>query len=418
LILIGTPIAFVLGLAGVLALLTTTGRTLLLLVPQQIFSGMDSFVLMAIPFYCLAGELMNVLGISERIVKMANALVGHLKGGLGHVNVLDSVMFAGISGSAVADVAGLGTIIVPAMTRSGYSRPYAAALTAATSVAGPTIPPSIPMVVYGSIVGASVAALFAAGILPGLLMAAFMMIANHIISSRRGYQAHGGSFSWARFRDALRDGLLAMIMPLIIVGGILGGVFTPTEAAAVAVGYALLVGGLVFRTLNFKVLAKALRKTVYTTGVSLLLVAMGGILSWVLASERVPVLFADFIMSISNSKTVFMLLTCVLLLIVGCFMDLTAAIIILAPILTPVATRLGINPIHFGVVLVMGLNIGLVTPPVGAVLFITCSVARERLENIVREIWPFLVCMVATLLVVALSSNFSLAVPRWLGFVK
>ncbi len=418
LILIGTPIAFVLGLAGVLALLTTTGRTLLLLVPQQIFSGMDSFVLMAIPFYCLAGELMNVLGISERIVKMANALVGHLKGGLGHVNVLDSVMFAGISGSAVADVAGLGTIIVPAMTRSGYSRPYAAALTAATSVAGPTIPPSIPMVVYGSIVGASVAALFAAGILPGLLMAAFMMIANHIISSRRGYQAHGGGFSWARFWDALRDGLLAMIMPLIIVGGILGGVFTPTEAAAVAVGYALLVGGLVFRTLNFKVLAKALRKTVYTTGVSLLLVAMGGILSWVLASERVPVLFADFIMSISNSKTVFMLLTCVLLLIVGCFMDLTAAIIILAPILTPVATRLGINPIHFGVVLVMGLNIGLVTPPVGAVLFITCSVARERLENIVREIWPFLVCMVATLLVVALSSNFSLAVPRWLGFVK
>ena len=418
LILIGTPIAFVLGLAGVLALLTTTGRTLLLLVPQQIFSGMDSFVLMAIPFYCLAGELMNVLGISERIVKMANALVGHLKGGLGHVNVLDSVMLAGISGSAVADVAGLGTIIVPAMTRSGYSRPYAAALTAATSVAGPTIPPSIPMVVYGSIVGASVAALFAAGILPGLLMAAFMMIANHIISSRRGYQAHGGGFSWARFRDALRDGLPAMIMPLIIVGGILGGVFTPTEAAAVAVGYALLVGGLVFRTLNFKVLAKALRKTVYTTGVSLLLVAMGGILSWVLASERVPVLFADFIMSISNSKTVFMLLTCVLLLIVGCFMDLTAAIIILAPILTPVATRLGINPIHFGVVLVMGLNIGLVTPPVGAVLFITCSVARERLENIVREIWPFLVCMVATLLVVALSSNFSLAVPRWLGFVK
>lgn len=418
LILIGTPIAFVLGLAGVLALLTTTGRTLLLLVPQQIFSGMDSFVLMAIPFYCLAGELMNVLGISERIVKMANALVGHLKGGLGHVNVLDSVMFAGISGSAVADVAGLGTIIVPAMTRSGYSRPYAAALTAATSVAGPTIPPSIPMVVYGSIVGASVAALFAAGILPGLLMAAFMMIANHIISSRRGYQAHGGGFSWARFWDALRDGLLAMIMPLIIVGGILGGVFTPTEAAAVAVGYALLVGGLVFRTLNFKVLAKALRKTVYTTGVSLLLVAMGGILSWVLASERVPVLFADFIMSISNSKTVFMLLTCVLLLIVGCFMDLTAAIIILAPILTPVATRLGINPIHFGLVLVMGLNIGLVTPPVGAVLFITCSVARERLENIVREIWPFLVCMVATLLVVALSSNFSLAVPRWLGFVK
>lgn len=413
--LIGTPIAFVLGLAGLVALITTTGRSLLLLVPQQIFSGMDSFVLMAIPFYCLAGELMNALGISDRIVKMANALVGHLKGGLGHVNCLDSVMFAGISGSAVADVAGLGTIIIPAMTESGYSKPYASALTAATSVVGPTIPPSIPMVVYGSAVGASVAGLFAAGILPGLLMAALMMLANHIISSRRGYQAHGGRFSWVRLRDALKDGILALGMPLIIIGGILGGVFTPTEAAAVAVGYSLLIGGLVFKTLNLKVLIAALKKTVYTTGVSLLLVAMGGILSWVLASERVPVMFANYIMAISSSKTLFMMYTCVLLLIIGCFMDLTAAIIILAPIMAPIAARLGISPLHFGVVMVVGLNIGLITPPVGAVLFVTCSTARERLENIIREIWPFLLVQIASLAVVALSSDFALLVPRWLG---
>lgn len=417
-LLIGTPIAFVLGLAGLVALLTTSGRSLLLLVPQQIFSGMDSFVLMAIPFYCLAGELMNAVGISERIVKLANALVGHLKGGLGHVNCLDSVMFAGISGSAAADVAGLGTIIIPAMTESGYSKPYATAITAATSVVGPTIPPSIPMVIYGSAVGVSVAGLFAAGLLPGLLMAGLMMLANYIISSRRGYQAHEGSFSWARFGKALKDGILALGMPVIILGGILGGIFTPTEAAAVAVGYAILVGAFVFKTLNAKVLWEALKRTVYTTGVSLLLVSMGGVLSWVLAAEQIPATLAAFIMGISASKALFMLFTCVFLLIIGCFMDLSAAIIILAPILAPVAIRLGVNPLHFGIVMVVALNIGLITPPVGAVLFVACAVARERIEHVMREIWPFVVCQIGALAVVAFFEPFALFVPRLLGLVS
>ncbi len=416
-LIIGTPIAFILGIVGLIALIMTSGRSLLLLVPQQIFSGMDSFVLMAIPFYCLAGELMNALGISERIIKLANALVGHLKGGLGHVNCLDSVFFAGISGSAVADVAGLGTMIIPAMTDSGYSKPYATALTAATSVIGPTIPPSIPMVIYGSTVGVSVAALFAAGLIPGLLMALLMMVANHIISSKRGYQAHSGKFSWSRFGGAIKEGLLALGMPVIIMGGILGGIFTPTEAAAVAVGYALLVGGLAFKTLNFKVLVSALKRTVYTTGVSLLLVAMGGILSWVLASEQVPAAMANFVLGISANKHMFMLYCCILFLIIGCFMDLSASIIILSPILTPIAIRLGISPLHFGIVMGLALNIGLITPPVGAALFMACTVARESIENVMREMWPFLLSQIVTLMVIAFSGNLSLLVPRILGLI-
>ncbi|HBK60239.1 MAG TPA: C4-dicarboxylate ABC transporter permease [Firmicutes bacterium] len=414
-LIIGTPIAFVLGLAGLIALLTTSGRSFLFLVPQQIFSGMDSYVLMAIPFYCLAGELMNALGISERIIKLANALVGHFKGGLGHVNCLESAMFAGISGSAAADVAGMGTILIPAMTDSGYSKPYATAITAATSVVGPTIPPSIPMVVFGSAVGVSVAGLFASGILPGLLMTALMMVVNHMISARRGYQAYAGNFSWTRLKEAVREGILALVMPVIIIGGILGGIFTPTEAAAVAVGYALLVGGLAFKTLNPKVLWDVLKRTVYTTGVSLLLVSMGGVLSWVLAAEQIPAALASFLMGISTSRSLFMVYSCIFLLIVGCFMDLTAAIIILAPILTPVAVRLGVNPLHFGAVMVIALNIGLITPPVGGVLFVACAVGRESIENVMREIWPFVLCLIAALAVVAFSENFVLVVPRLLG---
>jgi tripartite ATP-independent transporter DctM subunit len=309
----------------------------------------------------------------------------------------------------------MGTILIPAMTDSGYSKPYATAITAATSVVGPTIPPSIPMVVFGSAVGVSVAGLFASGILPGLLMTALMMVVNHMISARRGYQAYAGNFSWTRLKEAVREGILALVMPVIIIGGILGGIFTPTEAAAVAVGYALLVGGLAFKTLNPKVLWDVLKRTVYTTGVSLLLVSMGGVLSWVLAAEQIPAALASFLMGISTSRSLFMVYSCIFLLIVGCFMDLTAAIIILAPILTPVAVRLGVNPLHFGAVMVIALNIGLITPPVGGVLFVACAVGRESIENVMREIWPFVLCLIAALAVVAFSENFVLVVPRLLG---
>jgi tripartite ATP-independent transporter DctM subunit len=415
-LILGTPIAFVLGLAGVIALIGSSGTSLLMLVPQQIFSGMNSFVLMAIPFFILAGELMNAAGITKKIVNLSNALVGRMKGGLGHVNIVANVIFATMSGAAVAAVAGLGTILIPSMEQSGYDKSYACALTASASVIGPTIPPSIPMVVCASTAGISVAAMFAGGIFPGLLLGALMMIANGVISVRRGYQMESQAYTGSR-SDVIKDGIIALGMPAIIILGILGGVFTATEAAAVAVAYAVIIGRFVFKTLDAKVLWQVFKSAVSKTGVSLLLVSMGGILSWVMASEQVPAKMADVILSVGGSQVAFLLLSILLLLVIGCFMDLTASLIMLTPIMLPIATQLGINPVHYALIMVVALNIGLITPPVGAVLFVTCAVAREKFENIVREIWPFLACQVIALAIIAFIPKLTLAIPKVLGLL-
>lgn len=415
-LILGTPIAFVLGLAGVIALIGSSGTSLLMLVPQQIFSGMNSFVLMAIPFFILAGELMNAAGITKKIVNLSNALVGRMKGGLGHVNIVANVIFATMSGAAVAAVAGLGTILIPSMEQSGYDKSYACALTASASVIGPTIPPSIPMVVCASTAGISVAAMFAGGIFPGLLLGALMMIANGVISVRRGYQMERQAYTGSR-SDVIKDGIIALGMPAIIILGILGGVFTATEAAAVAVAYAVIIGKFVFKTLDAKVLWQVFKSAVSKTGVSLLLVSMGGILSWVMASEQVPAKMADVILSVGGSQVAFLLLSILLLLVIGCFMDLTASLIMLTPIMLPVATQLGINPVHYALIMVVALNIGLITPPVGAVLFVTCAVAREKFENIVREIWPFLACQAVALVIITFLPKLTLAIPRILGLL-
>lgn len=414
-VLIGMPIAFALGITGLIGLMLTMGTSLLMLVPQQIFSGMNSFVLMAIPLFLLSGELMNVSGITERIVAFTNTLVGHRKGGLGHVNIVANIFMAGISGAAVADAAALGTMLIPAMGKSGYSRPYSSALTAAASIIGPTIPPSMAMIVYGSVANTSIAGLFATGFLPGLLMGTLYMILNHRISSKRGYQMQAEKASRAEVFKAMKDGIFALFMPVIILGGILSGIVTPTEAAGVAVGYALFVGLFIFRTLTPRNIWEALKNTVAISGVSLLLVSVGGILSWVLTVAQIPQTIASAILGITTNKYFFLLLVCILLLIVGCFMDLTASIIILTPILAPIAAQLGIHPLHFGITVVLALNIGLNTPPVGAVLFVVASIGKVPMESMLREIWPFLICQIVALAVVAFIPWFSLAVPALLG---
>ena len=414
-VLIGMPIAFALGITGLIGLMLTMGTSLLMLVPQQIFSGMNSFVLMAIPLFLLSGELMNVSGITERIVAFTNTLVGHRKGGLGHVNIVANIFMAGISGAAVADAAALGTMLIPAMGKSGYSRPYSSALTAAASIIGPTIPPSMAMIVYGSVANTSIAGLFATGFLPGLLMGTLYMILNHRISSKRGYQMQAEKASRAEVFKAMKDGIFALFMPVIILGGILSGIVTPTEAAGVAVGYALFVGLFIFRTLTPRNIWEALKNTVAISGVSLLLVSVGGILSWVLTVAQIPQTIASTILGITTNKYFFLLLVCILLLIVGCFMDLTASIIILTPILAPIAAQLGIHPLHFGITVVLALNIGLNTPPVGAVLFVVASIGKVPMESMLREIWPFLICQIVALAVVAFLPWFSLAVPALLG---
>ena len=414
-ILIGMPIAFALGITGLIGLMLTMGTSLLMLVPQQIFSGMNSFVLMAIPLFLLSGELMNVSGITERIVAFTNTLVGHRKGGLGHVNIVANIFMAGISGAAVADAAALGTMLIPAMGKSGYSRPYSSALTAAASIIGPTIPPSMAMIVYGSVANTSIAGLFATGFRPGLLMGTLYMILNHRISSKRGYQMQAEKASMAEVFKAMKDGIFALFMPIIILGGILSGIVTPTEAAGVAVGYALFVGLFIFRTLTLRNIWEALKNTVAISGVSLLLVSVGGILSWVLTVAQIPQTIASTILGITTNKYFFLLLVCILLLIVGCFMDLTASIIILTPILAPIAAQLGIHPLHFGITVVLALNIGLNTPPVGAVLFVVASIGKVPMESMLREIWPFIICQIVALAVVAFIPWFSLAVPALLG---
>lgn len=417
-LLSGTPIAFVLGITGMVALLLTMDPMMLLLIPQQIFQGMDSFVLLAIPFFIFAGELMNLAGITDKIIVLANALVGRFRGGLAHVTIVASILFAGISGAAVADVAALGAILIPAMTKSGYSKPYATAVTASASIIGPTIPPSIPMIIYGAVTNVSIAGLFATGVTPGLMMGVLMMLTNYIISRKRGYQASEVRISGGDPVKTIKEGILALGMPLVILGGILGGIFTPTEAAAVAVLYALVVGGMVFKTLTVANVWRTIKQCVYTSGVALLLVSMGGILSWILASEQIPNLIARHLLQISGSTGIFLLLSVILLLLIGCVMDLTASIIILAPILAPIAVNLGVHPLQFGIVMVLALNIGLNTPPVGAVLFVASSISKVSMEKIVREILPFLLCEVAILLLVAFWPDFSLIVPRMLGFYK
>jgi len=416
-LLFGIPIAFGLGLTGLFGLLMSTGTDILIVIPQKIFSGMNTYVLMAIPFFIMSGEMMNAIGMTNRIVNLSNLLVGRFSGGLGHVNILASIFFSGISGSAVADVAALGSILIPTMTKSGYSKPYATALTAASSIIGPTIPPSIPIIIYASVISTSIAALFSAALLPGLLMGFFMMITNYTISKRRHYQIETISISPSEAKNIFIEGLWALGMPFIILGGILGGIFTPTEAAAIAVGYSFIVGVFIFKTLNISILKKVLQKTVSISGVSLLLVSMGGIIGWVLASEQIPESLARVILGFTSNRYMFLFLVSIFLLIIGCFMDLTASIIILAPIFAPMAIKYGISPIHFAITMILALNIGLNTPPVGAVLFVASSIGQERIENIVKEIWPFFVCEVIALALVVYFPSVSQLIPHILGLI-
>lgn len=420
LLLIKVPIAFALGLTGFLALYLSGNP--MSTIPRQIFQGMNSFALMAIPFFLLAGNLMNAAKITDKIIGVTNALIGNVRGGMGHINILASIFFAGISGAAVSDTAAIGSMLIPAMEKSGYSRPYATAITAASSIIGPTIPPSIPMIIYGAIMNVSIAGMFAAGLLPGALMGLLMMIMNHFISTRRGYDIKNVAPSEITYfhslRKALFEGILALLMPFIILGGILGGVFTPTEAAAVSAGYAVFIGLFILKTLSLKKLWEVLKSTIYMTGVAMLLVSTGRIISWYLTIEMIPNAVARQVLHIAQNDIAFLFVTALFLLFVGTFMDLTASIIILAPILAPIAMRFGIAPFHFGLTMVLALNIGLNTPPVGAVLFVASSVAKERMENIIKEIWPFYICQIITLILVIFWSPLTMYIPRLLGYAR
>jgi tripartite ATP-independent transporter DctM subunit len=329
------------------------------------------------------------------------------------------MFFSGITGSASADVAALGPIEMAMMKEAGYEVDYSAALTAASSTIGPIIPPSIPMVVYAVAAGnVSIGGLFLAGFIPGILLGVVMMIYHYYLSVKRNYPYRKTSISFRQFLIIFKEAILSLLMPAIILFGILGGVFTATEASAVAVAYAFIVGLFVIKKLNFEKIRKALLQSGLTTGMSLFLIATANIFSWILATQQVPQLATNFFLSVSNSPLVYLLLVNLLLLVVGCLMDNLAALVIFAPILAPIATMFGINPLHFGIIMVVNLIVGLITPPVGLCLLMACTISKIPLERIVKQIWPFVLIEIGVLLLITYVPNLTLFLPRYFGYVR
>jgi len=415
LLAIGVPIGFVLGIAGVLGIMQIGGTEMLAMAPQRYFAGLDLFTFLAMPLFIFAGEIMNRAGITARLAEFADALVGHLRGGMAQSCMVSSVLFAGITGAAVAEAAAFGSTMVPAMEKNGYKRPFACAVVVAGSIIGPTIPPSNLMVIYGSMMGVSIAGLFAAGILPGLAMGLFCMAV--IAGLGRRLQLPKGSErpSLLRVARAFRRSLSALIMPVIILGGILSGVVTPTEAAAIAVFYALALGMFVYRLVRFADLVDMLVRTARVTGVVFLIIAAASILSWWMTYMQLPQMITHLFLGVSSDPATIILMILLLLLVLGMFMDINAILIILGPILGALATSIGMAPVQAGLMIVLALNIGLMTPPVGASLFVLSSITGERIESITAAMWPFVIAEVAVLFLVAYWPSLTLTVPRLLG---
>ncbi len=448
----GLPIAVAMCIAS-LIYIWGSGTTPPLTVVHRMVGGVDSFPLLAVPFFILAGNLMNSAGITNRIYNYALALVGWLKGGLGHVNVVGSVVFAGMSGTAVADAGGLGTIEIKAMQDHGYPTEFAVGITAASATLGPIIPPSLPMVIYGVQANTSIGKLFAGGFIPGAVMALFMMVMVGYYAHVRKYGADI-AFSWTRMGRAfietgaiavtsvilyflwkdealggfVRFGIpliavmvadklfkfeafMALLTPVILIGGMASGLFTPTEAAVAAVAWALFLGFVWYRTLNVRMLVKVSMDTIETTATVLFIVASASIFAWVLTTTGMTDQIAGLVLSISSSPWVFLMLANLFLLFVGCFMETIAAITILVPVFMPIIAKLGIDPIHFGLIMVLNLMIGLLTPPVGMVLFILQKVAKISFEQTVKAVMPWLWPLLATLALITYVPQIVLWLP-------
>ena len=415
---LGVPIALTMGMAG-FAVIWWEDLADPMIVPQQVFSGLDSFPLLAIPFFILAAELMTGGRLTEVLLRFAMACVGRARGGLGHTNIITLTMFSGISGSALADAAGPGAVIQRMMREGGYAPAYGAALTAATAIVGPIIPPSIIMVIYALTDNSvSVNGLFLAGVIPGLLISAALIGVNHWISLRRGYRGLDA-------RPPLRDFALitvrafpALLLPAIIVGGIHGGIFTPTEASAVAVFYALFAGTLIYRSLTLAMMPGILVRTVVMTAAVMLIIGMSNVFGYVLTVMQVPQAVGAWMGGLGLDAITFLLAVNVFLLLFGIFIEPLPGVMILVPILAPLAETMGVDPLHFAIVVIVNLTLGMITPPVGGLLFVTQVVSGQRMGAIVRELWPFLGAQIAVLLLLTFVPALSLALPHALGYQK
>jgi C4-dicarboxylate transporter DctM subunit len=387
----------------------------LTILAQKMFTGLDSFPLLAVPFFILAGCFMETGGISARLVRLAGVLVGHVRGGLAHVVIVGTIFFSGVSGSSAADAAAIGSIMIPAMTKRGYPRPLATAIVAAAGGMGVLIPPCIIMVLYGIAANVSIGYLFAAGFLPGFLSGLLMMIMVYFVAKREGLPKEKRATA-REILKATADAIPPLLMPVIILGGILSGVCTATESAVIAVMYGAVLSLCVYRELHLRDIPGLLVTTAKLTGMCALVLGMSTTFAWIVTVERIPQMITECMFTVAKAPWMFLVFTNVLLLIVGMFIESTAAIITFTPILFPVAMKMGIDPVHFGVVTVANLGIGLVTPPVGACLFVACAIGKTSVDEIIKPLIPFLVVMTVALFLITYWPDMTLFIPRYLGY--
>lgn len=415
-ICLGIPLAFGMGIAGAIALLVD-GSVPLKIIAQRMYAAVDSFPLMAVPFFMLAGELMGFSGILHRLVAFAEVCVGRIRGGLAHISILTAMIFAGVTGAATAEATALGGILIPIL-RKEYDEDFGCAVVAGAATIGPIIPPSMPAIIYAILAGpgVSVAGLFLAGVIPGILMGLGMMAIAYVIALRRGYPLRRVPLGVREFLRRTGHALPMLLMPVIIIGGILGGVFTVTEAAAVAVAYALAVGFFVTRQLRLRALPGILVRSAVSSSVVFMLMATANTVSWVLTIEQVPTRIGTFLQAQSSNPWVFLLLVMFFLIIVGCLMESVAAYVMFVPILAPLAVAYGLNPLYFGFLVILNLVIGMLTPPIGVVLFVICAVAGISLERLVRAVWPFVVWQFVVLFLVLIFPGLALWVPGFFGY--
>lgn len=413
-VLLSIPIAFSLGISATLAVITM-GDIPLKILPQKLYSGMDSFPLLCVPFFIFAGELMAQGKLTEKILDFATKIVGRIRGGLAQANVLSSMFFGGMSGSCLADVSALGSVEIPMMVKAGYDRRFSAAVTCASAIIGPIIPPSIPVVIYALAVGTSIGGLFLAGVVPGIILGLALMAGSFIISIKRDYPKSTDKFTVRGLYISFKKVILALFMPAIIVGGIVFGIFTPTEASAIAVGYALIVTILIYKTIRLADLPAMLIRSGVTTAAVMFIVGTSNLWGWVIATEQLADKLGVFLQAFGPIS--FLMMVNIFFLILGTSMDNVPAILIFAPTLAPIATELGIHPLHFGMIVVLNTTIGFITPPLGEVLFVACPIAEVTLEELSREIIFFVFIEIAVLLLVTYFPFTTLFVPSIFGII-
>lgn len=413
-LVMGLPLAVCFGLSSLVFMLKE-GIDLKILIQRSV-ALTNSFTLMAVPLFILTGYTLNKSGITQKLVKLASCLVGSVIGGLGHVNIMASILFAGITGSAQADTAMMGSILIPAMEKAGFDKDYSAGVTVASSMIGPIIPPSIIMVIYAFATQTSVAGLFLAGFIPGLIFGLVLMVMNYVISKRRRYLVTERRATARELAQAVREALPGLIAPLIIVGGILSGFFTPTEAAGIAVAYALFLGFFVYRSLRITDLPKLLFDSALVTSVTMFMVAMTGPLSWNLAMVQIQAKTKAFLVSISPNPLIVASIALIMLVIMGFFLSQTAIILMMAPIFAPIMVNLGLHNLHWGFIFVLSSILGLATPPVGVCLFVASAVSDLSLEEVVRGVFPFILAEFALLFVFLLVPDIAMFLPKLFGF--